>query len=353
MNCLQASFCFPFQKCTVAATASILLAACATLLSPPASANEELRRHERDGGGARDLGTGIAIGVVTGIIANELNKPSEPPLRKRKPPKSRSGGNDDGGKPRKPPIDPLLNAGPPKFTWYGFDIFSNGDVRKHEDKPGAPPAVAPPEVPPVPPEAPKVKKDERPTKCIVLSASLKFAGQTANAPLELPVNFTAPVPGTVPANQLGPSDGPIPDTGSFFAGNVFEYHSDLNGVDNCKSNQYKVAWLLSASKETGAIKDTLEFPDPAKKITKFRFQHRYEEHQFLEGRWCQARGNRFVRTRRLCGPYPIWKIALEGRDLFRRHAAENPLGRRAGLGEEAGGHAARCYQCGPPAQPDR
>jgi hypothetical protein len=90
--------------------------------------------------------------------------------------------------------------------------------------------------------------------CIVERVKLVASGN-ADTPLIDPLPYSAPRPGTANTSQQGPVNGPEPGSNpaTIFTGYAFEYHSDLNGVNGCTSQQYRQYLQVELDKTTGAI----------------------------------------------------------------------------------------------------
>lgn len=85
------------------------------------------------------------------------------------------------------------------------------------------------------------------TDCIVTDAKFRY-GVLAHNPLRFPAAVTSPVPGGQNTRQTGPVDGPIPGQNRHILANAFEYHSDLNGIHGCTSEQGKKGELVATIK---------------------------------------------------------------------------------------------------------
>ena len=99
--------------------------------------------------------------------------------------------------------------------------------------------------------------EKLPPPCLVLSAQLIYGGRV-HAPLSFPSVYASPrpVPAATPGVQRqtsGPSVGPIPATNPvvFNVSTSFEYHSDLNGIHGCSSEQKFKEIVVRIQKGTG------------------------------------------------------------------------------------------------------
>lgn len=242
------------------ATFFAIASSIALTAASPAAAEDGMQDRGRDDG-MRDgrgigLGIGIGIGIANEIIhqqgANSIGGSGRATVSKKPKRAAKKPEGDEPPQPA-PKKDPVADLGPPIYIWHGFDVFSDGTVREHVGPTTTQTGNAH--------HPPTTKPDPKDEKCIVISAQLKFAKQTADTPLQVPRDFTAPAPGTNPADQLGPSHGLQPGSKDFFTGNVFEYHSDLNNRDGCKSEQLKLAWIMLVDKSKHQISEFLDTPD--------------------------------------------------------------------------------------------
>ena len=108
--------------------------------------------------------------------------------------------------------------------------------------------------------------------CRVQRARLGYNGatdaapETPNQPLTMPTDYTAPAPGAAGSTTTGPSQGPIPGSNpaQAFAGNAFEYHSDVSTYvnpvthqadtrDPCTSEQFARYFSVTIDRTTNRI----------------------------------------------------------------------------------------------------
>ena len=154
-------------------------------------------------------------------------------------------------------------------VWYGLHFTSAGQILRHgegivsSDRDGKGPtgfvllARQGDDDGPSPTDVKRPPKfynhDLASKRCIVQTVKLVYNGK-ADKPLTTPKKFSAPQPGQN-SDNVGPSNGPEPNSNpqEYFTGNVFEYHSDLNGNHGCSSEQFALAWFLQIDRTNGTI----------------------------------------------------------------------------------------------------
>ncbi|MBQ0797798.1 MAG: hypothetical protein KBT63_00840 [Porticoccaceae bacterium] len=97
-------------------------------------------------------------------------------------------------------------------------------------------------------------RKQRGAGCKVTNAQLIY-GAAAHAPLQFPPSVSSPAPGAAGAGlrMTGPSKGFIPGTPIYVIATSFEYHSDLNNLNDCYSEQERKSLNVTTQPAPAAL----------------------------------------------------------------------------------------------------